>query len=147
MDNEIEPTVGNWYQDLINGRVFQVVALDEDEAQVELQHSDGDIEELSLDEWHSMDVESTEAPDDWSGPLDDVERDNLDFASTRSEAESRSRAQSRRSEALQTDENPEDARYLEPHFIEYLDAWQALIDARRHGMMVVIDDQLPPELR
>jgi hypothetical protein len=113
MDNEIEPTVGNWYQDLINGRVFQVVAMDEDEAQVELQHSDGDIEELSLDEWHSMDVESTEAPDDWIGPLDDVERDNLDFASTRSEAESRGRAQSRRSEALQTDDNPEDAGIME----------------------------------
>ena len=115
MDNEIEPTVGNWYQDLINGRVFQVVALDEDEAQVELQHSDGDIEELSLDEWHSMDVEWTEAPDDWIGPLDDVERDNLDFASTRSEAESRGPAQSRRSEVLQTDESPEDAGIIERH--------------------------------
>lgn len=115
MDNEIEPMVGSWYQDLINGRVFQVVALDEDEAQVELQHADGDLEELSLDEWHSMDVESTEAPDDWIGPLDDVERDNLDFASTRSEAESRGRAQSRRSEALQTDENPADAGLVERH--------------------------------
>lgn len=115
MNNEIEPVVGGWYEDLINGRVFQVVALDEDEAQVELQHSDGDIEELSLDEWHSMDVESTEAPDDWIGPLDDVERDNLDFASTRSEAESRGRAQSRQSEALQTDDNPEDAGIIERH--------------------------------
>jgi hypothetical protein len=102
MDNEIEPTVGSWYQDLINGRTFQVVAMDEEEAQVELQHSDGDIEELSLDEWHSMDLEATDAPDDWIGPLDDVERDNLDFASTRSEGEARGRAQSRRSEILQS---------------------------------------------
>lgn len=113
MNNEIEPIVGSWYQDLINGRVFQVVALDEDEAQVELQHSDGDIEELTLEEWHSMDVESAEAPDDWIGPLDDAELDNLDFASTRSEGESRGLAQSRRSEALQTDENPEDAGIFE----------------------------------
>lgn len=113
MDNEIEPLVGGWYQDLINGRFFQVVAVDEDEAMVELQHSDGDVEELSLDEWHSMDLESTDAPDDWTGPLDDVERDNLDFASTRSEAESRGRAQSRRSEALQSDEDPEDAGIVE----------------------------------
>ena len=113
MDNEIEPTVGSWYQDLINGRVFQVIAMDEDEAQVELQHSDGDLEELSLDEWHSLDLEATDAPDDWTGPLDDVERDSLDFASARSEAESRGRSQSRRSEALQTDENPEDAGTVE----------------------------------
>ena len=104
MDNEIEPTVGSWYEDLIQGRVFQVVAIDEDEATVELQHSDGDIEELSLDEWHGMDVDATDAPDDWIGPLDDAERDNLDFASTRSEGEARGRDQSRRSEALQSGE-------------------------------------------
>jgi hypothetical protein len=102
MDNEIEPSVGSWYQDLINGRIFQVVALDEDEAQVDLQHSDGDIEELSLDEWHSMDLEAVDAPDDWTGPLDDAERNNLEFASTRSEGEARGRAQSRRSASLQS---------------------------------------------
>lgn len=102
MDNEIEPSVGAWYEDLVHGRVFQVVALDEDEAVVELQHSDGDIEELSLDEWRSLDLESTDAPDDWIGPLDDAERDNLDFASTRSAAEERGRYQSRRSQSVQS---------------------------------------------
>jgi len=102
MNNEIEPNVGSWYQDLVNGRVFQVVALDEDAAQVELQHSDGDIGELSLDEWHSMDLEATDAPDDWNGPLDDVEPGDPGFVSTRSEGEMRGKAQSRRSESLQS---------------------------------------------
>lgn len=102
MDNEIEPRVGSWYQDLVNGQVFQVIALDDYEALVELQHSDGDIAELSLDEWHSMDLEATDAPDDWIGPLDDAEMGNLDFSDTRSEGERRGAAETRRSESLRT---------------------------------------------
>jgi len=100
MDNEIEPRVGSWYQDLANGQVFQVIALDDYEALVELQYSDGDIAGLSLDEWHSMDLEATDAPDDWIGPLDDAEMDNLDFSDTRSEGERRGAAETRRSESL-----------------------------------------------
>ena len=102
MNNEIEPNVGSWYQNLINGQVFQVVSLDEEAALVELQHSDGDIEEISLDEWHTMDLEATDAPDDWNGPIDDLEPDDLGFSDTRSEGERRGQAEARRSERLQT---------------------------------------------
>jgi len=115
MDNEIGPNVGSWYHDLVNGRVFQVVALDEDAAQVELQHSDGDIEELSLDEWHSMDLEATDAPDDWSGPLDEVQPDDLGFVFTRLEGEARGKAQSGTGENLQsTDETDEEILERQP---------------------------------
>jgi hypothetical protein len=104
MDNEIEPNVGSWYQNLINAQVFQVVSLDEDAALVELQHADGDIEEISLDEWHAMDLESTDAPDDWTGPIDDPNTDDYGFSDTRSEGEQRGLAESRRSERLRSSE-------------------------------------------
>jgi hypothetical protein len=114
MDNEIEPKVGSWYQNLINGQVFQVVSLDEDAALVELQHSDGDIEEISLDEWHAMDLEATDAPDDWSGPIDDLEADDLGFSDTRSEGERRGQAEARRNERLRfSDENGDDDTIIE----------------------------------
>jgi hypothetical protein len=104
MNNEIEPNVGSWYQNLINAQVFQVVSLDEDAALVELQHADGDIEEISLDEWREMDLESTDAPDDWTGPIDDPNTDDYGFSDTRSEGERRGLAESRRSERLQSSE-------------------------------------------
>jgi hypothetical protein len=102
MNNEIEPNVGSWYQNLINAQVFQVVSLDEDAALVELQHADGDIEEIGLDEWHAMDLESTDAPDDWTGPIDDPDTGDFGFSDTRSEGERRGLAESRRSERLQS---------------------------------------------
>jgi hypothetical protein len=77
MDNQIEPIVGNWYQNLANGQLFQVVAYDETEALVELQHFDGDLEEATLSSWRRMDVEAAAAPEDWTGPMDNIERDDL----------------------------------------------------------------------
>jgi hypothetical protein len=114
MDNAIEPNVGSWYQNLINSQVFLVVSLDEDAALVELQHSDGDIEEIGLDEWHTWDLQAIDAPDDWSGPIDDLEADDLGFSDTRSEAERRGEAETRRSERLQSsDANHDDDVIIE----------------------------------
>lgn len=101
MDNAIEPTVGHWYQDLEDGELFQVVSSDEDEAVLELQFFDGDVEEVSLEEWRGMDVEVTDAPEDWTGPVDDVERDGIDFSESRSEGERRGLAEERRRADLQ----------------------------------------------
>ncbi len=101
MDNAIEPTVGHWYQDLEDGELFQVLAFDEDESVLEMQYFDGDLEEVSLEEWRGMDVEVTDAPEDWTGPVDDVERDDLDFSEIRSEGERRGLAEERRRAELQ----------------------------------------------
>lgn len=76
MDNEIEPVAGNWYQNLENGELFQVVAVDENEALVELQHFDGEVEEVAMNAWRTIDVVAAEAPEDWTGPMDGVERDD-----------------------------------------------------------------------
>lgn len=100
MDNAIEPTVGSWYQDLEDGDIFQVVSSDEDESVLEIQYFDGDVEEVTLEEWRGMDVEVTDAPEDWTGPVDDVERDDLGYSEIRSQGERPGLAEERRSAEL-----------------------------------------------
>jgi hypothetical protein len=64
---EYEPTVGQWYEDLENEETFQVLKVDEDREIVEIQHLDGDLEELDVDGWAELDLELTEEPEGWSG--------------------------------------------------------------------------------
>jgi hypothetical protein len=40
----IRPVVGNWYQETEQGSIFEVVAYDEEEQTVEIQHLDGEVE-------------------------------------------------------------------------------------------------------
>jgi hypothetical protein len=47
-----------------------VVAVDDGDSTVELQHFDGTIEEMEFDVWWDMDLEPAEAPEDWSGSVD-----------------------------------------------------------------------------
>lgn len=67
MGREYEPIIGQWYEDLENEETFQVVKVDEDREIVEIQHLDGDIEELDVDDWAELDLETTEEPEGWSG--------------------------------------------------------------------------------
>ena len=67
MGREYEPTVGQWYEDLENDETFQVLKVDEDREIVEIQHLDGDTEELDVDGWAELDLELTEEPEGWSG--------------------------------------------------------------------------------
>ncbi len=79
MLNRIEPEVGKWYRN-DSGASFEVVATDEDEGIVEIQYFDGAIEELDIDSWHSQRFQPGAAPEDWSGPFDDLVAD--DFGDT-----------------------------------------------------------------
>lgn len=45
----IEPVVGDWYRS--HGQQFEVVALDDTERVIEIQHADGALEEIELDDW------------------------------------------------------------------------------------------------
>jgi len=82
MATDADPIVGNWYRHLDKGYRFEVVAVDEDEGTVEIQHFDGDLEALDVDTWYDMDIELTEAPEDWSGPVDDFDEETLDYTET-----------------------------------------------------------------
>jgi len=77
MKNDIEPIEGNWYVHLDKGQRFEVVAVDHAEGLVELQHFDGDLEEVSREEWAEMSIELSDPPENWSGPIDVDEIDDL----------------------------------------------------------------------
>jgi hypothetical protein len=72
---EYEPTVGQWYEDLENDETFQVLRVDEDREIVEIQHLDGDLEELDVDDWAELDLELTEEPEGWSGSKAEKDED------------------------------------------------------------------------
>lgn len=82
MSTELEPLVGSWYMHLDKGQLFTVVEVDDETSVVELQHFDGDLEEVDLAEWYEMDLELSDAPEDWTGPVDDIERDDTGYSET-----------------------------------------------------------------
>jgi len=63
------PVIGHWYR-RSNGTLFEVVALDEEDGTVELQFFDGTIDEVDLETWPSLLIETVSAPEDWSGSVD-----------------------------------------------------------------------------
>ena len=76
MAANIDPVLGNWYKHLDKGDEFQVVAYDATDAVVEIQHYDGDVEALELDDWYQMELEHIEQPEDWAASIDDFESDD-----------------------------------------------------------------------
>ena len=79
MGNRLPPVVGNWYSHRDKGALFQVVALDEEAGTVEIQEFDGGLDEIDLDEWRTLLVDNAAQPEDWGGPLDDVEPDEFGY--------------------------------------------------------------------
>ena len=82
MATRLIPEVGHWYAHRDKGQIFQVVAFDAEEGFVEIQDFDGDVDEVDLDTWFEMPLDVAEAPEDWTGPVDDVEPDDLGYASS-----------------------------------------------------------------
>lgn len=64
-----EPLVGEWYRG--KGELFEVVACDEDDGTIEIQHFDGTVEELDIDDWRARcdegSLQASEPPDDYTG--------------------------------------------------------------------------------
>lgn len=78
MLRSLDPQIGTWYRS--RGGIFEIVAWDEGAQTIEIQYYDGTVEELELDSWDAMTVLPIPAPEDWSGPFDDIERADLDEA-------------------------------------------------------------------
>jgi hypothetical protein len=77
MPNELDPQIDQWYAHVDKGQHFFITAIDEEQNTIEIQHFDGDIEELSLDEWPDLQIELSVEPENWSGSLDIAEQDDL----------------------------------------------------------------------
>jgi hypothetical protein len=69
MANTYQPRLGDWYKS-INGDKFEIIALDDDAATMEVQFFDGAIEEIDFDTWKDMEIVPIEPPEDWSGSMD-----------------------------------------------------------------------------
>ena len=63
------PVIGHWFR-RPNGTLFEVVAIDEDDATVEIQQFDGTIDEVDIDRWPELLLMEVSAPEDWSGSVD-----------------------------------------------------------------------------
>lgn len=81
MTTEADPQVGQWYEHLDKGQTFEVVALDEGAASVQIQYFDGDLDQLGVEEWHELNLASAAEPEDWTGPVE-VEHDDLGYAAS-----------------------------------------------------------------
>ena len=77
MPNELDPRIDQWYSHLDKGQRFYVTAINEEENTVDIQHFDGDLEELSLEEWRDLRIVLSEQPENWRGALDIAEKDDL----------------------------------------------------------------------
>jgi len=59
------PVIGDWYQDAVEDVLFEVVAVDDKSATIEVQYEDGEVGEFDYDTWFQMIVLPAEAPEDW----------------------------------------------------------------------------------
>ncbi len=74
--------VGQWYTRWDKGEIFQVTAYDEESRTAEIQTFDGDLDEIDAETWAALPLGFAEPPEDWTGPVDDVERDDLGYSET-----------------------------------------------------------------
>jgi hypothetical protein len=74
--------IGQWYTRWDKGEIFQVVGYDSKSRTIETQTFDGDLDEIDLETWAGLPLGFAEPPEDWTGPVDDVERDDLGYSET-----------------------------------------------------------------
>lgn len=72
--------VENWYRDSATGRSFRVIAVDKASDSIEIQYFNGDLGEYDFASWADSGFSAIEAPEDWSGPFDDLELDDMGYS-------------------------------------------------------------------
>lgn len=76
----MEPLVGGWYRS--HGQLFEVVATDDEERVIEIQHADGNLEEMDLEDWiarcRAGSLGSAEPPEDAGVAADHQHEDEYD---------------------------------------------------------------------
>jgi hypothetical protein len=82
MNSQIGAVPGQWYRARSSGETFQVVSLDEEDQSLEVQYEDGALDEMPVEEWVALGVESCEQPENWIGPYDDLEADDIGLPET-----------------------------------------------------------------
>jgi hypothetical protein len=70
MSFDAEPIVGGFYTDTDNEIDFEVIAIDDYEGLVEIKREDGDIDQVTLDDWYDMSLEPKDPDEEWNGMID-----------------------------------------------------------------------------
>ncbi len=78
--------IGQWYSRSDKSEIFQVTGVDDRSKTVEIQMFDGDLDEIDQEAWAMLPLTFAEPPEDWTGPVDDVEVDDLGYSDTQTEA-------------------------------------------------------------
>jgi hypothetical protein len=73
------PQLDNWYQDPSTGKTFRVVAVDRAADSIEVQYFNGDLSEYDFASWSESEFRTIAAPEDWTGPYDELEPDDLGY--------------------------------------------------------------------
>ncbi|HVC30563.1 MAG TPA: DUF6763 family protein [Steroidobacteraceae bacterium] len=76
------PRIGQWYSRRDKGETFQVTGRDAEARTVQIQTFDGDVDEVDEEAWTTLPLGFSEPPEDWTGPVDDVEMDDLGYSET-----------------------------------------------------------------
>lgn len=74
--------IGQWYLRQDKGEPFLVTGYDDRSRTIEIQNFDGDIDEIDQEAWTTLPLEFAAPPEDSTGPLDDVEVDDLGYSET-----------------------------------------------------------------
>jgi Family of unknown function (DUF6763) len=74
--------IGQWYRHWDKGEMFQVTALDPESKTIEIQTFDGDIDEIDAESWSTLPLGLAEPPEDWTGPVDAVNVDEVTDSET-----------------------------------------------------------------
>jgi hypothetical protein len=78
--SDVDPIIGNWYRNEETGRRFRGrCASTRMPRPLRSNTLKVKLEELDLDAWYELPIEAIEAPEDWSGPFDEMEADDLGY--------------------------------------------------------------------
>lgn len=79
----LAPAIGDWFIDLSQGQLFEVVAIDDHSGTIEIQFVDGEVSEFDTESWRLLSVASAAPPEDWSAAYEMTNEDMADdsFAS------------------------------------------------------------------
>ena len=75
---EVQPTIGTWYKNAVSGERFEVVAIDDGAQTIEVQHFEGELEDIDRETWSELALHELPPQEDWGGPFDDLERDEVE---------------------------------------------------------------------
>jgi hypothetical protein len=87
MPDPVDPILDQWYLRDDTGERFLVTAYDEKSGSIEIQTSEGDLDELDTEIWRSTSMRPVDPPEDWTESFDSELADDDELADDRLDSE------------------------------------------------------------